>query len=64
MILFSDLRLNLSLGLDSGSFTLSETFALLGLSFLLGKVGKLVLGLFQLLAELIKFLFLLILLSQ
>jgi hypothetical protein len=49
MILFSDLSLDLSLGFKSGSFALSKPFALFGLSFLFGKVHKLVLGLFQLL---------------
>ena len=64
MILFGDLCFDLSLGLNGGSFALSEPLALFGLGFLLGKVGKLVFGLFQPLAEVIKFLFLLILLSQ
>jgi hypothetical protein len=64
MILFSDLCLYLSLGLNSCSFALGKPFALFGLSFLFCKVDKLVLGFFQLLLELIKLLLLLILLSQ
>jgi hypothetical protein len=64
MILFGDLSFDLNLGLNGGSFALSEPLALFGLSFLLGKVGELVFGLLQPLAEVIKFLLLLILLSQ
>jgi hypothetical protein len=64
MILFGDLSLDLSLGLESGSLALGKPFALLGLSFLFGKVDKLVLGLFQPLLELVKLLLLLVLLSQ
>jgi hypothetical protein len=64
MILVGELCLDLSLGLESGSLALGEAFALLGLGFLFGKVGKLVLGLFQPLFELVKLLLLLVLLSQ
>lgn len=64
MILLGNLCFDLSLGLNGGSFALGKPLALLGLSFLFGKVDKLVLGLFQLLFELVKFLLLLILLSQ
>lgn len=64
MILFCDLCFDLSLGLNGGSFALSEPLALFGFGFLLGEVGELVFGLFQPLAEVIKFLLLLILLSQ
>jgi len=45
MVLVGDLSLDLSLGLESGGLALGEAFAVLGLGFLFGKVGKLVLDL-------------------
>jgi hypothetical protein len=64
MFLFSNLCLNLCLCLNSGGLAVSESFAMLWLGFLLGKLSELILSFFELFAELLESLLLLILLSQ
>ena len=64
MFLLADLSLNLSLGLISSLFPISEPFALFRLSLLLSQLSQFVLGVLQLLSQLIQSLFLLVLLSQ
>jgi hypothetical protein len=64
MLLFSNLSLNRSLGFNSGGLAFGEPFGLFGLGLFLGELSELIFSFLELLAELLKSLLLLILLSQ